>query len=118
MSSSSYRSLNLGKTPLLATVAISNTTPVIAGPVKVIDFETFSFQSVWTGTLEGTISVLGSLDGVNYSDFGVTLSVQPSGSSGNVLVPLYGHGMKWLEIKFVPASGSGNYTVYALGKTR
>lgn len=113
---SSYRFTDNSKTPLL-NVAISDTTTRLA-TAKAIDFETYTFQAEWTGTLVGVISVLGSVDGINFRDFGVGVPLQPSGSPAGVLIPLFGHGMHFLRLQFVPASGSGQFTVTALGKSR
>lgn len=113
----SYRFSDNSLTPLYS-ATVSTGTPIIAGPVKVIDFETFCFQAVWTSTLAGTILVKGSLDGTNFYEFGVGVSTQPSGSTSGVLIPLFGHGMKWLELVFTRSGGSGLFTVTSLGKTR
>lgn len=114
---SSYRFLDMTTTPLLS-AAISNTDVVTTQAIKAVDFETFCFQAQWTGTLSGTIVILGSLDGENFLQFGVSIPAQPAGSAGGVLIPLFGHGMKFLQLQFTPASGSGNFVVTALGKTR
>lgn len=114
---SSYRFSDNSDTPLLD-VAVSTTDPQETDRVKAIDWQTYTFQAEWTGTLAGVISVLGSLDGVNFREFGASVPTQPGGSPDGVLIPLYGHGMKWLKLSFVPASGSGQYTVTGLGKTR
>lgn len=115
---SSYRFTDNSKTPLLPTTAVSGTTAYTAGPIKVIDFETFCFQATWTGTLTGVITVLGSIDGVNFYPFGVGVTNQPAGSDDGVLIPLFGFGMKWLKLVYTNASGSGFITVTSLGKTR
>lgn len=86
--------------------------------IKVIDFQTYAFQAEWTGTISGTITVLGSLDGENFREFGVSVGTQPAGSAGGVLIPLYGHGMKWLKLRYVNTSGDGDLVVTSLGKTR
>ena len=114
---SSYRISDNTETPLFS-AAVSGTSPVTIGPVKVSDFQTTTFQLEWTGTLSGTIDVQGSLDGVNFRDFGATASVQPAGSAGGVLIPLYGSGMKWLQVVYTNATGSGNLTGTCLSKTR
>jgi hypothetical protein len=114
---SSYRFCDNTQTPLF-NAAVSGTSPVTAGPVKVTDFETFTFQATWGGSLAGVITVLGSLDGVNFYAFGVSVPTQPAGSSGGCLIPLFGHGMKWLELVYTNATGAGNLTVTSLGKTR
>lgn len=121
--SASYRFLDMTLTPALqASVSGTNTyaTNPISGQlgIKAVDFETFTFQATWTGTISGTISVLGSLDGVNFYPFGVGVAVQPAGSPGGVVIPLFGHGMKFLQLSYTNASGSGSLTVSALGKTR
>lgn len=118
MSSSSYRSLDMSPNPPIDDVAVSGANVYDTGAIKAIDFETFTFQAEWTGTPTGVLAILGSLDGVNFRDFGATVSVQPAGSSGGVVSPLYGHGMKWLKMTYTNASGSGAMTISALGKTR
>lgn len=113
---SSYRFLDNTTTPL-STNAVSSTNTYTT-TVKAIDFQTFTFQIEWSGTPTGTISILGSLDGTNYRSFGASVSVQPAGTASGVLVPLYGHGMKWLQVSYTNASGSGTMVVSGLGKTR
>lgn len=115
---SSYRFSDNTVTPLLGPVAVSGTNTYTAGPVKVIDFQTYTFQLEWSGTPTGTITILGSLDGINFRQFGATVSAQPAGTPNGTIAPLYGHGMKYLEITYVNASGSGTLTVTGLGKTR
>lgn len=104
--------------PLFNAIAVSSTNTYKTTPVQVIDFQTFTFQFEWSTGFSGTIQVLGSLDGINFRDFGVTLSAQPSDSESGVIVPLYGHGMKWLQAVYTNASGSGTLTTTGLGKTR
>lgn len=115
---SSYRFLDNTQTPLLSQ-AFASTTKVIAGPVKTIDFQTFTFQAEWAASTNGTIAITGSLDGVSFRPFGVTVPTQPAGGgAGGVLIPLYGHGMKYLQLEYVPTSAAGSMVVTSLGKTR
>lgn len=115
---SSYRLLDRTTNPLLNAVAVSGTSTYTAGPIDCTSYETVTFHAEWTGTPTGTITVLGSLDGVNYRTFGVSVGSQPSGTVSGVLIPLFGHGMKWLELQYTNQTGSGTLTVTAMGKTR
>ena len=120
MSSSSYRCLDYTNPAALPTVAILAPGVVQTQAIKAIDFETFSFQAEWTGTIVGTLAILGSIDGVNFRSFGAQLAVQPGDGSGffGTIAPLYGHGMKYLMMTYTNASGTGTMTITALGKTR
>ena len=118
MSSSSYRSLDMSPNPPIDAVTVSGATVYDTGPIKAIDFETFTFQAEWTGTPTGTFAVLGSLDGVNFRPFGVTIPMNPAGAPGGFVLPMYGHGMKWLKMTYTNSASTGVLTVSALGKTR
>jgi hypothetical protein len=114
---SSYRFSDNTTTPLLST-AVSGSSTYVAGPINVTSFEQTCFQCEWTGDPVGTISVLGSLDGENFRNFGAGVSNQPAGTTDGVLIPIYASGMKWLQLSYTNSSGSGNLVVTALSKTR
>lgn len=117
---SSYRFLDMSSNPPIQAVPVSGTTVYDTGPIKAIDFETFTFQAEWSGTPVGLLAILGSLDGVNFRNFGATVTNQPGDGSGltGTIAPLYGHGMKWLKMTYTNASSDGVMTISALGKTR
>ena len=114
---SSYRFSDNTKTPLF-NAAITGTNTYVATTGDITSFESTCFQCEWTGTPTGVISILGSLDGVNFRNFGSSVSVQPAGSAGGVLIPNYATGMKYLQVSYTNATGSGNLTVMALSKSR
>lgn len=113
---SSYRFSDNTKTPLLNS-AVSGTN-TYSCEIEVTSFESTCFQAEWTGSPTGTISILGSLDGVNFRDFGASVSTQPAGSASGVLIPIYASCMKYLQLSYTNASGSGNLKVMAVSKTR
>lgn len=115
---SSYRTLERNALNPLLSQAVSSTNTYTTPAIDVTSYETVTFQAEWSGTPTGVINVLGSIDGANFRSFGATVGAQPSGSLSGVLIPLFAHGMKYLQLQYANSSGSGILTVTVLGKTR
>lgn len=80
-------------------------------------FPIIGVQGVWTGTVNGTITLEGSIDGVNFSSI-AGVSIAPAGSAGaGISVPtatFIPH--RFVRSVFTRTSGSGNLNVYISGK--
>ena len=91
----------------------------ITGPVTQIDkIDQVAYQVSWTSTTAvGTISVQGSIDGVNFIDltFNPVLS-QPSSNSGSYLINLSLLPFPLIRLKYTRTSGTGALTVYLSAK--
>lgn len=101
-----------------ASSAMSGTATITSNAVDVSNFQSTSFQPVWTGTPTGTFKVLVSIDGVNYSDLGASVTGNPAGSASNTYIPVYASCAKWMKLQYTNASGSGTLSCTALQKTR
>lgn len=83
------------------------------GDSSVSFLDNLGFQFVWTGTPTGTIAVVASIDGVNFTalDFSPAIS-QPSGSASSSLANVNQFPFKWVKVTYTRSSGSGSLTVY------
>ncbi len=80
-------------------------------------FPIIGVQGVWTGTVNGTITLEGSIDGTTYSAI-AGVSIAPAGSAGSgISVPtatFIPH--RFVRAVFTRTSGSGLLNVYISGK--
>lgn len=113
---SSYR--NYGPTSVITSGAMSGTDVLTSTAVDISSYQSFSFQSVWTGTPTGTFVVLVSNDGTNYNDLGASVSPNPSGGASSCMILCYGVPAKYAKLQYTNASGTGTLNVKAVGKTR
>lgn len=100
------------------TAPMSGTSVVTSQPIDISNYESTSIQPVWTGTPTGTLKVLVSNDGTNYTDIGATIPTQPAGSASSTFIPLYATCAKWMKLQYTNASGSGTLSAVGLSKTR
>ena len=75
----------------LITNGVMTGTATITSPIQnVQNFDNLGLQLTWTGTPTGTLSILGSVDGVNFYALSFTnpALIQPAGSASGYLVNL------------------------------
>ncbi len=81
-----------------------------------------TLQCIWDGTLAGSFDVQSSVDYNENSGSGewdsLPLSPAPAanGSPNHGTIELNQLGAKWLRVVFTQSAGSGNLTVYVMGK--
>ena len=71
-------------------------------------------EVAWSGTPTGTLSVLVSNSGINWSALTFSPPIgQPAGSAAMETIDLNQLPFKYLMLQYVNSSGSGTLTVYA-----
>ena len=87
-------------------IDITSGTTTSSSLLDVSDCATVAMQAVWTGTTpSGTVTLEGSLDGVNFSTFGAG-SISVTGASGNGVVASNSIGMPFIRATFTYTSGT------------
>jgi hypothetical protein len=83
------------------------------GDSSVSFLDNIGFQFVWTGTPTGTIAVLASIDGINFTalDFSPVIT-QPAGSASSSLANVNQFPFKWIKVTYTRESGSGSLTAW------
>ncbi len=76
-----------------------------------------TYQTSWTGTPTGVISIEASLDNVNFyalTDFNPAIN-QPAGSADGGLICVRKQAFEYIRLAYTNASGSGALTVFIAG---
>lgn len=73
-----------------------------------------AYQCTFTGSPAGTMSIEGSIDGVNY----VSVDSKSVSGAGSVLFGLSLLSFPWIRPVYAKTSGSGSLTVWIFGKGR
>lgn len=96
---------------------MTGTSTITSSTQTIATYDNIGLQISWTGTPTGTISILCSIDGKNFSSltFNPTLT-QPAGSSGSYLIDLNQIPFPYLQVQYVNASGSGTLNVFICQK--
>lgn len=102
---------------LMSAVSVSGTNTYTSNTFNASNLDNIGLQVTFTGTMNGTLSVLCSIDNVNFDalTFSPSLS-QPSGSNLNYLINLNQLPFPYLQVQYVNSSGSGTLTVYLSAK--
>lgn len=100
---------------LLGVMASTNT--IYTNIQNVLNVDNHLLELTYTGTATGTISVFGSVSGINFYalTFDPLLS-QPAGSSGGYLIDLTQYAGPFLYIGYTNASGSGTLDAWICSK--
>lgn len=89
--------------------AVSAASNAVSSSVDVSDCTLGALQVTWTGTsLNGTVTLEASLDGVNW---GALQTVSVTGSGGSVIQDLPSIGMPYLRASYARVAGTGTLTV-------
>lgn len=101
--------------PVGVSITGSNT---YTGPItNVTNLDNIGAQVIWTGNPQGTLTVNGSNDGVNF--FALTFNpalAQPAGSALSYGINLNQFPWPYLEFQYVNTSGSGTLLLSITGK--
>lgn len=103
---------------LLSAGSMTGTTTIKSLPLDLLKLTGAALQASWTGTPTGTLSVEGSIDGINYSDIGASIPTQPAGAAGSVLLNLVDLQFRYARMSYTNATGSGGLTVMGEAKQR
>lgn len=112
----SYRDIERISNPLLSQV-ISGVTPVNSDFIETKSMGSASFQVNFAAGISATFKILGSLDGVSYSDMNAVIS-PATGSAGSSLVSVNCASIKFLMAQITPSTGSGIITILGMAATR
>lgn len=96
---------------------MTGTATVTSNSVNIENLDNIGLQVSWTGTAHGTISVICSIDNVNYIalTFDPVLT-QPAGASGSYLIDLNQVPFSFLKVSYTNASSTGVLDVWIVGK--
>lgn len=108
----SYRYISARQTDI-ATVA--NPTVFQSTPQDIRSLVGVAFQlNVGTG-LTATVQVLGSLDGINYFDMGLSVPAI-TGTAITLGINMYQVAIPWVLVQVTPSAGSGMVQVWSCAK--
>ena len=113
---SSYRIQDRIKSPVFNQV-VNGVFPVTSEALDLTSMGSVCFQFVFASGLNATFQLLGSLDGVNYSDL-LTVVSPAVGVAGSSIANQDVGAVKWVMAQITPSSGSGQVTVLAFAKSR
>ena len=102
---------------LFSAQAVTGTNTYTSATFDVHNLDSVGFQISWTGAMVGTITINGSIDGVNF--YPLTFSpalTQPNNNATGYIVSLQQVPWPYLNVVYVNSSSSGNLTIYASGK--
>lgn len=101
----------------LKVIDITSGVTTSSSSVDVSDCSLVAMQAVWSGTTPvGTVTLEGSLDGVNFSTFGAS-SISVSGATGSAVVTSNAIGFPFLRATFTYTSGTvASLKVYVSSK--
>ncbi len=95
------------------TASTAMTASLVSTPLMINNSNTFAMQFIWTGTPTGTLSVMGSLDGINYN---VSLGTHAiAGAAGTYTLDLAATAglittCGWVRGQYAFTSGTGVLT--------
>ncbi len=97
----------------LTTASTSMTASLVSSSFMINNSNIFAMQFIWTGTPTGTLSVMGSLDGVNYNVSLATHAI--AGAAGTYTFDLAATAglvttCGWVRGQYAFTSGSGTLT--------
>lgn len=100
---------------LLAAGSMTGTSVITS---SAIDLQTMHYSGLyasWTGTPNGTFSVQGSLDGVNFADMGITVNAA-IGAAGSRAIDIGPTAFGFIRLQYTNTSGTGTLTVVGSAK--
>lgn len=102
----------------LITNGVMTGTAIVTSPTQnVLNTDNQGLQITWTGTPTGVISILGSIDNVNFYalSFNPAL-IQPAGAAGGYLVNLNQFPWPYLQVQYQNTSSTGVLNVFLCSK--
>ena len=98
--------------PWIVNGTMTGTATILSSPQNIQNIDNVGLQISWTGAAVGTISILGSIDGITYYPitFNPTLT-QPNNNAGGYLVSLNQLPFSWLKFQYVNSSSTGTLNV-------
>jgi len=75
-----------------------------------------AYQVVWIGTPNGSFTVWGSVNGVDFEDLGLPSLPAVGGSAGTAIISITDLAFQWLRLRYVNASSVGQLNAWFVGK--
>ncbi len=91
----------------------SLTSTVSSDIVDLAETLGYAIHAIWTGSPDGTISVQGGNDGINFVEVD---SIVTGATSGQHLLNVEKHHYRYVKIVYTATSGTGSLTLYISGK--
>jgi hypothetical protein len=93
--------------------AMASTNTIYSNIVDVSKMDNVGIEYAWSGTPTGTLSILVSNSGINFTAlvFSPVLT-QPAGSASSGLASISQFPFKYIYLKYVNVSGAGTLTAY------
>jgi hypothetical protein len=96
---------------------MTGTSTITSATQNVANFDNMGLEITWTGTPTGTISILGSVSGINFYPLTFSPSLtQPAGTASGYLVSLNQFPWPYLQLQYVNSSSTGTLNVYLFSK--
>lgn len=96
--------------------AMASTNTIYSNIVDVSRMDNLGYEIAWTGNPVGTISVLVSNSGLNWSTLTIGGFVQPGGSANNFVLSLNQLPFRYLMFQYTNISGTGTLVIYGQQK--
>lgn len=102
---------------IIANGSMTGTATLTSPTFDCRNLDNIGIQVKWTGTPTGTISVLASIDNVNF--VALTFSpglTQPAGAAGGYLINLNQLPFPYIQLQYVNASSTGTLNAFISAK--
>lgn len=96
--------------------AMASTNVIYTNIIDVSRMDNLGYEIAWTGTPNGTVLVLVSNSGLNWSQLTIAGFVQPVGSANNFALSLNQVPFRYLMFQYTNSSGSGTLAIYGQQK--
>lgn len=113
---SSYREIERISNPVL-NQTVTGLAPIVSDFINCTSMASVCFQIKYGATLNATFQILGSLDGVIYSDLNAVIA-PATGSAGSTMGNIDCGAVKYVLLQISPTSGSATVTILARAATR
>lgn len=114
------KATNINPVAIIPVTAVSTLTPVTSLNQKVYGVDNVTLQCKWTGTLAGTFDVQTNsnsiTDPIDWDSLSFSPTPQATGSANHGTIEINQNGGYWIRVVFTPSSGSGNLSVFVMGK--
>lgn len=98
--------------PWIVNRAMTGTATILSSPQNIVNIDNVGLQVAWTGSAVGTISILGSVDGITYYPITFNPAItQPNNNAGGYLISLNQLPWTWLQFQYVNSSSTGTLNV-------
>lgn len=102
---------------LIQAGVMTGTTKLPSKSQDVSNFDNVGLQFEWSGTPNGTLAILGSIDGVNFRPWTPSPSLtNPAGSASGFITGLNQFPFPYFQVTYTNASSTGVLDVWVFSK--